>query len=207
MLKEAQEANSFYATKETFECKVGPSILGMIEPDPIFKSGLVGVKLGVFEDARANKRIYQQIPVLERNSVNYVAFASIDRLSFEPDVLIVTANTSQAEIILRAISYTSGSMWHVKGTTVIGCAWLFLYPYLSGDLNMTITGFSHGMKARRLFPEGLVLISIPYNMLSLFVQNLQNMEWDLPQYHRGKEAHLKYMEKIAQEIRKELEEK
>jgi uncharacterized protein (DUF169 family) len=41
MLKEAQEASPFYATKEDFTC-IGPLLLGMVEHEPIFESGLVG---------------------------------------------------------------------------------------------------------------------------------------------------------------------
>jgi len=66
MLKEAQEAKPFYAAKENFTC-VGPLILGMVEHEPIFESGLVGPQLEIFKDARANRRIYQVIPRLSRS--------------------------------------------------------------------------------------------------------------------------------------------
>lgn len=205
MLKEAQEGNPFYAVQENFECGVGPLLLGMKEPDPIFESGQIGPKLGVFSDARANRRIYQQISILAKGSVNYVAFASLNKLSFDPDLLIITATAGQAEVILRALSYTSGEMWHSKGTPVIGCAWLYIHPYLSGELNFMITGLYHGMKARQLFPEGLILLSIPYDRLPSIVNNLKEMEWALPQFVQGKEAHLERMKKIAQDLARELE--
>jgi len=204
MLKEAQQSSPFYAEKESFECAVGPLLLGMIEPNPIFESGQIGAKLGVFDDARANRRIYKHIPILNRNSVNYVAFASLDKLSFEPDVFIVTANASQAEIILRALSYTTGEVWHSRGTIVIGCAWLYIHPYVSGEVNTMITGLYHGMKARQVFPEGLLLISIPFDRLPGLVENLQRMEWVLPQYLNGKDAHIKNMQNIVKELAKEL---
>ena len=205
MFKEAQEGNPFYAVQENFECSVGPLLLGMKKPDPIFESGQIGPKLGVFSDARANRRIYQQISILAKGSVNYVAFASLNKLSFDPDLLIITATAGQAEVILRALSYTSGEMWHSKGTPVIGCAWLYIHPYLSGELNFMITGLYHGMKARQLFPEGLILLSIPYDRLPSIVNNLKEMEWALPQFVQGKEAHLERMKKIAQDLARELE--
>ncbi|MGI6318324.1 MAG: DUF169 domain-containing protein [Firmicutes bacterium] len=204
MFKEAQDEGPFYAAQEDFECVVGPLILGMKDPDPIFKSGQIGAKLGVFDDARANRRIYDQISTLAKNSVNYVAFAPYDQLSFAPDILIVTANVGDAEIILRASSYTSGEMWKSKGTTVIGCSWLYIHPYVSGELNMMITGLYHGMKARQIFPEGLILLSIPFDLLPGIVNNLQQMEWKLPQFTTGKEAHIKRMKKIAQDLAQEL---
>jgi uncharacterized protein (DUF169 family) len=203
MLKEAQEGSPFYATKEDFTC-IGPLILGMVEHEPIFERGLVGPRLGIFKDARANRRIYQVIPRLMKGTVNYVAFSPLDKLSFEPDVLIVTANPSQAEILLRAGSYTTGKMWSSKGTPVIGCAWLYIYPYLSGELNFTVTGFGFGMKARKLFPEGLILISIPWDLLPSMVENLQDMEWVPDSFTIGRDEHKKKVKKIVDALRQEF---
>jgi uncharacterized protein (DUF169 family) len=202
MLPEAQEGNAFYVTKENFTC-VGPLILGMIEHEPIFESGQVGPKLEILKDVRANQRIYHVIPKLQKGAVNYVAFAPLDKLTFEPDVLVVTANVSQAEILLRALSYSSGRMWSAKGTTVIGCAWLLVYPYLSGELNFTITGFGHGMRARKLFPEGLILISIPYDLLPGMINNLKDMKWVPRSYTIGRDAHKKRVKGIIDELKQE----
>ena len=202
MLPEAQEGKAFYVTKENFTC-VGPLILGMIEHEPIFESGQVGPRLEVFKDVRANQRIYHVIPKLPRGAVNYVAFAPLDKLAFDPDVLVITANVSQAETLLRALSYSSGRMWSAKGTSVIGCAWIYLYPYLSGELNFTITGFGHGMKARKLFPEGLILMSIPYDLLAGMANNLRDMKWIPRSYTLGKDGHKKRVKRIVEELKQE----
>jgi uncharacterized protein (DUF169 family) len=202
MLKEAQDGNSFYATKEEFTC-VGPLLLGMIEHEPAFESGMVGPRLEVYKDDRANRKVYQYIPRLGVGSINYIACAPLDKLSFEPDVLIVMANPAQAEILIRAHSYTSGEMWHAKGTPVIGCAWLFVHPYVSGEMNFTVTGFGFGMRARGLFREGMLLVSIPWNLLPEMVQNLKEMNWVPHSYTIGREAHKKKVRGIAEELAKE----
>ena len=202
MLPEAQKGNSFYVTKEDFTC-VGPLILGMVDADPIFESGQVGPKLEIFKDVRANRRIYQHVPRLSKGTINCVAFSPLDKLSFEPDVLIVTATPAQAEILLRAHSYTSGKMWTAKGTPVIGCAWLFVYPYLSGELNLTVTGFGFGMKSRRLFPEGMVLMSIPWDLLPTMINNLKDMNWVPHSFTIGAEEHKKKVRRIVDQLEKE----
>jgi uncharacterized protein (DUF169 family) len=203
MLIEAQKGNSFYAAKENFTC-VGPMLLGMVEHEPVFESGQVGPKLGVFKEGRANLRIYQTIPRLAKNTVKYVIFSPLSKLSFDPDVFIVTAKPSQAEIILRATSFSTGKMWSSRGTPVLGCAWLYIYPYVSGELNFTITGFGFGMRSRRLFPEGLVLMSIPYDLLPGLINNLKEMEWEPESYKIGGEEHKKKIKKISSEIKEEL---
>jgi len=205
MLREAQKGSPFYATKEDFEC-VGPLILGMEEPPAIFESGQVGPKLGLFKEARANRRVYPPIPTLAKGSVRYIVFSPLDKLTFEPDVLVCTATSEQAEILLRAYAYTTGKMWTAKGTTVIECAWLFIYPYLSGELDFTVTNFSAGMKARQVFPEGLVLLSIPYDLLPMIIENLQDMEWVIPDYVKGREWHNKRFQEVIGALMKEYQE-
>jgi uncharacterized protein (DUF169 family) len=203
MIPEAQGGKAFYVSKENFTC-VGPLILGMIEHEPIFESGQVGPKLEVLRDVRANQRIYHVIPKLATGASNYVAFAPLDKLSFEPDVLVILADVSQAEILLRAHSYSSGRMWTARGTPVIGCAWVLLYPYLSGELNLTVTGLAFGMKSRRLFPEGRILISIPYDLLPGIIENLKDMKWVPNSFTIGGEAHKKKVKGIVEELKREL---
>jgi len=202
----AQTAEPFYTTKENHECMAGPILTGMVEPDPIFESGQMGPKLGIYEDPRANRNIYYSMSRLERNTVNYIAYSSLDKLTFDPDLLIVTAKPSQAEILLRAASYRTGKGWNAKGTSVLGCAWLYMYPYVHGEINLMVTGLHHGMKARKLLPEGLLLITLPYQLLPDIAVNLTRIEWDLPQYHWGKEAHKQKMQAIAQELRRKMQE-
>jgi uncharacterized protein (DUF169 family) len=204
MIKIAQKGESFYAAKDDHECKAALIPLGLSEPDPIFSSGQIGPKLGVYNDARANRNIYANMYKVEKNTVKYVIFAPLDKLLFSPDLLIITASPSQAEIILRAMSYRTGAAWNAKGTTVMGCVYLYLYPYVTGELNMMVTGLHHGMIARQLFPEGLLFLSIPYQIIPEITQNLKEMEWNLPQYSGGKEAHIERMKNISNELNKEF---
>jgi uncharacterized protein (DUF169 family) len=202
MLVEAQNGSTFYVTKENFTC-IGPLILGMVDSDPVFESGRVGPKIEAFKDAHANRGIYKLIPQLAKDTINYVAFSPLDKLSFEPDVLIVTADLSQAEVILRANSYTTGNMWSARGTLVAACAWLYIYPYISGELNFMIPGFSFGMRSRRLFPESLLLISIPRDLLPNIVNSLQDMNWVPHSYTIGREEHKKKVKRIVEDLRRE----
>ena len=202
MLVEEQKVEAFYVTKDEFTC-IGPMLLGMREMDPKFESGLVGPKLGVFKEARANRRIYQALPRLSSNLINYLSFAPLDKMKFEPDILIIMASVSQAEIFNRARSYTTGEVWTAKGTTVAGCSWLYIYPYLTGEINLTVTGFGFGMKARRLFPEGRILLTIPWDRLGDVMQNLSEMEWVPESYTLGPEGHKKKMQRIREELAKE----
>jgi len=204
MLGEAQKSPPFYVDRENFSC-MGPVVLGMEEPDPIFASGQVGPKDGIYKEARANRRIYQYIPKMAKGTVRYVAFSPLDKLSFEPDLLIIATTPPQAEILLRAYCYTSGQMITTKSTPVLICAWLYAYPFLSGELNYTVTGLGFGMKARKVLPEGLILFSFPYDSLPMLIENLKDMEW-LPPLHRMSDEEKKaQFQKTVEELRREYE--
>ena len=203
MIKEAHQRGApFYFSKENEDC-VGKTVLGMEELPPFVEGGHIGPKFGIYQESRANNKIYQYVPKFEKDIVRYVAFSALDTLTFEPDLLILYATPSQAEIVLRAMSYSTGEMWDPKATPVLGCSWLFIYPYQSGKVNYTVTGLAFGMKAKQVFPEGWILISIPYQWIPIITQNLKDMEWVPPSYTDGREKFLEREKRVFEEAAQE----
>jgi uncharacterized protein (DUF169 family) len=202
MLREAQEsATPFYADSENFQC-AGRSLLGLVDIEDLAPSvsGRLATALEIFKEPRAAQKLPLQQPRLPKNTANYISFSTLDKVPFDPDVLIITAKLNQTEILLRASTYTQGKVWTHKLTPYAACSWIYIYPYISGELNYTVTGLSFGMKAHAVFPEGLWLISIPYNLLPTVTQNLKDMKWVPTAYELGKE---KFEERLT-EIRAEL---
>ncbi len=204
MMRKAQESEPFYATVDNFTC-VGPILTGMAEGDPVFESGHIGPSLDIFEEARANRRLYHYITKLEKNSVNYVAFSSLEKLSYDPDILLLAANATQLEIVLRAMCYSTGKMWISQGTPVIACSWLTTYPYISGELNFILSDVSHGMKAKQVFPSGTILISVPFDKVAQLVQGLHKIEWEPAMYTEGREAHDRKFKEVVESLHRKLE--
>lgn len=204
MLKEAQDRGAFYASQDEQGCKAGSYVLGQIDHDPGMESGAIGPAVGVYDKAEANQRVYKEMLRIPEGTSRYTLFAHLDDLDFAPDLLIITAKPYQAEVIMRAHGYRSGAAWEARGTTVIGCASLYAHPCVSGKMNILISGFHHGMRARQLFPEGLLFVAIPSALLPEVFGNLATMEerglLDLPQYHWGKEAHEAHMRKIFESL-------
>jgi uncharacterized protein (DUF169 family) len=205
MPMEAQQRGTpFYITKDNEDC-AGAVILGMAEPSPPPGGGELGVKWGIYEEARVNERLVENSPKIPRGAVNYVAFSPLDKLTFEPDLLFLVATVSQAEIVLRAMSYSNGELWRSMATSGGACAYLFAYPYLSGKVNYVTTGLTLGLKGRRVFPEGLLLFCIPYDWIRTITQNLEKMEWVLPGYTDDtREKFLARRDRIFEELAKEF---
>jgi hypothetical protein len=89
--------------------------------------------------------------------------------------------------------------------TYVACSWLFVYPYLTGKLNYIITGLSHGMTRRKLLPSGLVLISIPFDLLPTITRSLQQMEWKLKSQVLSREDYEKWSAEEREKVKKSTE--
>ena len=205
MFVEAQTSKPFYAQKEDFKC-TEPLTLGMEDPSPILLSGLVGETDDLYEELRANQKIYQLVPRMLKGSVKTVVFSSIDQLTYDPDVLVITTdNMDQARLILRASVYSTGEAWSSRGTPVLACSWLYIYPYLTGEVNYTVTGISMGMQALKILPQGLMIISIPWTKLPMIMQNLQKMNWHPISETVTGEAHVKRFHKLLEDISEKIQ--
>jgi len=182
MLQKAQGGAAFYADADNHTCEAGLYVLGQTDISAPFANGELGAGLKIFEAPRTASRLYLHIPKIGPGIVNYVAFSPLDRLSFDPDLMILLARAHQTEILLRAMSYRSAKIWVSKFSPAIGCAWTYIYPFLTGELNYFTTGLGHGMKRRKLFPEGRQIIAIPFDRLPSMLETLREMPWVLPAY-------------------------
>jgi uncharacterized protein (DUF169 family) len=202
LINEAQTSRPFYATAENIQC--GGAVTGMQEYPPVMYSGQLGPMFSMFKTPGANRRIYDYVPHLPKDSVKYVSCARIDQMNFEPDLLVITANVAQAEIILRASSYSDGKMWHSKGSTCLACAWIFAHSYLSGEMNYAISGLGYSMKARRALPEGIIIITFPFDAISALVENLNDMEWEPYWFNLGRDGFIQEVQKREKELMRQL---
>jgi uncharacterized protein (DUF169 family) len=200
LLGEAQRSRvPFYFDRAFQETCVGKILLGMQEMEAFAESGQIGEKLQIFQEARANYAFYQHVPKFEKGIVNYVAFSPLESLTFEPDLLIITADHSQAEIVMRSMTYSTGELYCSQTTPVMGCAWLYIYPFQSGKVNFIVPEMVHGMKGRELFDPGSIVISIPYQWIPTIARNLEQMTWHLPS-HRSKSQYLEEFGAILGEL-------
>lgn len=204
MFKEAQTSEPFYVQREDFSC-TEPLTLGMEDPNPILLSGMVGETDDLYDELRANQKIYQVVPRMQRGSVKTVSFAAIDKMTFEPDVLVCTCdNVDQARVLMRSSVYSTGEAWGSRGTPVLACSWLYIYPYLSGEVNYTTSGMSMGMQTLQVLPQGLPIISIPWQKMQMVMENLQKMSWHPISETVTGEEHKKRFEGILRDITEKI---
>ena len=189
LLRESQRREEpFCFSKANAETCVGKKILGMESWDGFEQSGQIGPGLGVFDEARCNGRLYKYVQHLTEGSVNYVSFARYDKMNFNPDLLIIAAPPSKGEIIMRAATYSTGEIYTSVCTPVIGCSWIFAYPYNEDKINYILPALVHGPHGRQLYGENTMLIAVPYRWIPTVLTNLTKMEHHL-HGHDGLEAY------------------
>ena len=176
--KAAVEDKGFFVTVDDDNC-FGKMVMGMIDKPPLAASGQAGKDFGVFRTQAPNARLYHNITTLTRGAVNFVVFCPLHACDFEPDLVFFVADLAQADVLMRATSYISGDLWESKSSCVLSCSWLYGYPYVSGKVNYVITGLGHGMRRRKVYPAGRMLISVPYTKLSEMIEALGQMDWEL----------------------------
>jgi len=207
MLKYAQDGHAFYVAEEDLVCVgIEQAILGMQDPEPLLVSGAFGGEDGLFQSNSACRAMYDVLPSLPKGSVRYAVFAPLDKLTFEPDVLIMTANIYQAQTLLRSVNYSTGLPFVSKATPVVACAWIYVYPVVSGELNYFVTGLGLGMQAMNIFPPGLFIISVPFQKLSTVLDNLKEMSYNPnPPPGPGGVAHRKRVDKMKADVKKRMD--
>lgn len=177
----------FYITKDDDEC-YGKLVTGMIDKPPVTASGQAGYDFGCYATPGVCRNLYQKLPVIEPHTVNFVEFAPVEICDFAPDLIVFVADLPAADIIMRATSWISGDLWESKSSPVLSCAWMYAYPVISGKVNHITTGFYHGLKRRKVYPEGLRMISVPYQKLPEFEKALGEMDWTLIAFRTDDES-------------------
>ncbi len=207
MLREAQENDPFYVTPEDWVCVgIEQMIVGQADPEPVLVSGIFGGEEGLFKGDSSCRAMYDYLPTLPKGSVKYVVFSPIDKLTFEPDVLVMTATLPQAQTLVRSINYSTGKPFVSKGTPVVACSWIFVYPVVSGELNYFITGLGLGIQAMNIFPPGLFIISVPFQLIPTMLDNVKDMEYS-PELAPGPggPAHRKRVNQFKKDMIKKIE--
>ena len=205
MLVEVHRRNApFYFSGEEEDC-FGRATLGMLEEQKsIGQSGEVGYRWGIYQEPRANSLLFKHNYHLDKGTVKYVLLSPLDQVDFEPDLIIIMCQTAQAEVILRSVTYSSGEIYESKTGPVLGCSWLYAYPYLTGKVNYFITGLGHGSKGRQVYPDGWVLLAIPFNWIPTVAKNLGEMQWELRAFGMGREKFMRERSQLLEDIARDF---
>ena len=198
------DERAFYIAYDDPQTCVGKILLGMDPMTPFAESGQIGERLGVFDNFRSNARLYPKIKRLPAGTANFVSFAPVSKMTFEPDVLVITTTPDKGEVIMRAATRSTGCSYKSDCTPVMGCSWFLIYPHLTGEINYVLPALVHGLRGHRIFPDpATMLIAIPYNWLPTVLGNLRTMPIELEGY-KGRDEYFAEFGGIMADLEEEM---
>jgi len=203
-----EKREAFYITANEEDC-VGKRFLGLPMEVPHMRhpdGGRLGVNLGVMQRPASNLNMRRYCPQMVPGSVNYAMFTPFDQMVYEPDLLIFVCPPTQADVLLRANTYMTGEPFESIGTTVANCTNLFVYPYQTGKINYTTTGLSWGMNGRRVYPEGLMIVVIPFQKLGIVTEGLNEMTWYRDALKLDRDGYVKWDAELTEKTQEESQE-
>ena len=72
-------------------------------------------------------------------------------------------------------------------------------------MNYFVTGMGFGTKAQEVFPEGGILISLPWDKIPVVIESLKEMKWVLPSYEEGREKFYQRKARVLEECLQEAD--
>jgi uncharacterized protein (DUF169 family) len=200
MVKRARERAPFYADSDNHTCHAGWSVLGYGEPPPPFTSGEAASALMGYKTPEAGRRPYYYTHKLRKNSAKYVVFSTLDKLTFEPDLLLLCADAKQIHL-LRAVVWSTGKVLESRVTLSMECSWYIAYPIITGEINHFLGSVGYATHRAGTWNPGEVAICIPWSAVPAFMENLREMPWTMPFYGpeglEFKKKMLKRFEKVG----------
>ena len=71
-------------------------------------------------------------------------------------------------------------------------------------MNYTVSGLGFSMKARGVLPDGLIIITFPFDTIPSLIDNLKEMDWEPYWFKLGREGFVKEVKKRSGELAKKL---
>lgn len=161
---------SMYFTLEDMACIIGAVAVGMMEAPENMRSGKIAAMLHA--DIESAKRFTDLVPRIPPGKIKAIASAPLNQLSFEPDVIVVYGNTSQAMRVIQAYLWKRGGrVGFTTGGEYSLCADTLANTYNTQDLSVAIPCF--GDRKTGMAQDDELTVSFPASMTAEILEGLR----------------------------------
>lgn len=104
-----------------------------------------------------------------------ISFSPLEKIKFEPDVVVLACTVEQGMKVVEASAYESGK--RITGITgPLICSAIVAAPFLTGEVIYSLgdTGARKFMKIK----EEDIFVGIPFELLPAIVENLGKIKFD-----------------------------
>jgi uncharacterized protein (DUF169 family) len=164
----------FYTKVDDHKCDGGSGSCGMKEMSEGIKNGEFLSKMGLFGSKRASRRFINANPRIEYGTVKIVSFSPLDRVPFDPDVVVLICNAKQGMMITEAFAYESGKRTlGMTGPPI--CSSIVAAPFLTGEVVYSFG--DHGARNYMNIQDDEIFVGIPAELLPMIITNLEKMHF------------------------------
>jgi len=172
--KVRKEGKQFYAIADDQQCKGGAAIMGMQEIAPKLASGETYYNLGRFESIESARNTMEQVPVLPAGSIKAVIYGPLDKITFNPNVIIIIDTPKKAMQISQALIHHSGGRVNASFAGIQSvCADGVVFPLKNGIVSVSL-GCGGSRKFANIGEDEMIL-GIPVEKLPELVEAAEKM--------------------------------
>lgn len=165
----------FYSLGEDQQCKGGAAAMGLGQLPAKVASGEFYYKgLKHFSNINAARRTIEKAPMLPANSSKAVLYGALEKVSFEPDAIVIICNPKQVMLLTQAALYKSGGRIKLgfSGKQSV-CSDGVVQACRDGEIGITV-GCS-GSRAYTEIADEEMIIGIPAELLEDILQGLKKI--------------------------------
>jgi uncharacterized protein (DUF169 family) len=161
---------SMYFTLEDMACIIGAVTVGMMEPPENMRSGKIAAMLHA--DLESAKRFTDLVPRIPPGKIKAIASAPLDRLTFDPDIVVVYGNTSQIMRIVQSYLWKRGGRANFStGGEYSLCADTLANTYNTQDLSLAIPCF--GDRKTGMAQDDELTVGFPVTLIPEILEGLR----------------------------------
>ncbi len=144
--------------KEDHACSNSLVIFGLIEEPDFIKNG--SVVAGPYTDTLEHGAITQSMAPKADRPMTAILLAPLHKIDYEPDLVLVYGNPSQAARLIQASLYTTGGVLSSKFMGRLACGTEIVVTYQTGECQLVVPG--GGEKVFAMLGDDEMVFTIPY---------------------------------------------
>lgn len=170
-VKSASCGHNIKLTRRTGGCAGSNRALGLAECSHLFRQGISGYHLGLYETPEVAAKVAASIPMCADDTYGII-IKPLEQFEIAPDVILIISNTREAMRILQGYTYIYGL---TKGLNLSGnqavCVEATVTPMTTGEMNVSM--FCSGTRFHAGWKDTEVISGIPFEKAEGLVRGLK----------------------------------
>jgi uncharacterized protein (DUF169 family) len=147
-------------TQEDLICIPGMLVFGFTPAtDPILELGQLFCEVGFHQAIGPALKEVEALPRFEPREVEAVYLCPLERLTLDPEVVVVYGNPAQLMRLIQAITYSMGKRVTGEFGGKVECSQYLIGPYRSGEARVVIPGM--GDRIFSMTQDDEMVVSLP----------------------------------------------